>query len=149
MPRLHRYLAMFAALQLAGCSGHSTGGGATAPSVQRGALLKNPPTLVGTYTPDQLTAVLTGDNVGETLLLQLAYTPKCTISVYHLDYETVDPQGALPPAGGALMVPSGGSDCQGGRPIVVYAHGTSTTKTYDISTFASTDNSEGMVLAAV
>ena len=149
MRKTLRALVLLVGGVLAACSSHHDAGGAAAPAVQRGSLLRNPPTLMGTYTPQQLVTVLGGNDVGRILLLQLAYTPKCTITVYHLDYETVDPQGALTPAGGALMVPSGSADCQGGRPATLYAHGTSTTKTYDISAFASTNNSEGMVLAAV
>jgi hypothetical protein len=51
------------------------------------------------------------------------------------------------------MVP-GGADpsCQGARPIVVYAHGTSAEKSYDIANLSGTTgnvNDEGVLLAAV
>ena len=62
--------------------------------------------MVATYSPSDLLTLLAGSDLGETFL-QLAYTPKCTITVYHLSYQTVDPQGTITPASGALMVPSG------------------------------------------
>jgi dienelactone hydrolase len=119
------------------------------PPVQRGDVVNGPPTMVGSYSPTDLLAILGGNELGQTLL-QLAYTPICTITVYHLSYETVDPAGNLTVASGALMVPSGtDSRCTGGRPIVVYAHGTTTDRNYDISQFATSGNGEGQVLAAV
>ena len=82
-------------------------------------------------------------------LLQLAYSPACAITVYHLEYKTVDPAGNLTPASGALMVPSGEGTCQGARPIVEYAHGTQTDRNYDIADISASDNGEGLILAAV
>ena len=121
----------------------------TAAPLQRGDVVNGPPAKVGTYAPSDLLALLGANDLGKTFL-QLAYTPLCTITVYHLSYETVDPAGNLTPASGALMVPSGtDSRCTGARPIVMYAHGTTTDRNYDISQFATTGNGEGMVLAAV
>lgn len=117
------------------------------PPAQRGDVVNGPPALVATYSPDELLALLGGNDLGKTFL-QLAYTPLCTISVYHMNYETIDPAGNLTVAAGALMVPSGSdSRCTGGRSIVLYAHGTSTSPTYDISQIDVTD--EGSLLAAV
>ena len=97
--------------------------------------------------PTELLALLGGNDLGKTFL-QLAYTPLCTITVYHMKYQTVDPAGNLTVASGALMVPSGtDSRCTGGRPIVLYAHGTTTSTTYDISQIDVTG--EGSLLAAV
>ena len=49
------------------------------------------------------------------------------------------------------MVPSGsGAGCQGPRPIVEYAHGTSPDKNYDIAQLSGANaSSEGLVLAAL
>ena len=117
--------------------------------VQRGDVVNGPPIKMGTYAPSDLLALLGGNDLGSTFL-QLAYTPLCTITVYHLEYETVDPAGNLTLGSSALMVPSGtDSRCTGARPIVLYAHGTTTDRNYDISQFATTGNGEGMVLAAV
>jgi poly(3-hydroxybutyrate) depolymerase len=111
-------------------------------------LLESPPQLVATYSVAELVALLGGNALGQTLL-QTAYVPLCTISVYHLEYDTVDPAGNLTPASGALMVPSGSAACEGGRPIVEYAHGTQTDQSFDIANFSTSENDEGILLAAV
>ena len=116
---------------------------------QRGDLIDNRPTRVAIFAPSELQALLGGNALGQTFL-QLAYTPKCTITVYHLTYRTVDPKGNITPASGALMVPSGSdAACTGPRPLVVYAHGTSTDRQFDISQLTASNNSEGVLLAAV
>jgi predicted small lipoprotein YifL len=117
---------------------------------QRGALIDNPPMKVATFTPADLLTLLAGSDLGKTFL-QLAYTPKCTITVYHLTYQTEDPKGNITPASGALMVPSSGSDtdCTGARPVVLYAHGTTTNRDFDLAQLDAADSAEGVVLAAV
>ena len=116
---------------------------------QRGALIENPPQKVATFAPDALLALLGASDLGKTFL-QLSYTPKCTITVYHLTYDTVDPQGNITPASGAFMVPSGSaSGCTGARPILLYAHGTTTDRDFDIADLNAADNAEGVLLAAV
>ena len=138
---------------LAGC-GHKSESTppASAPSTspQAGALIDNPPTKVATFAPSDLLTLLAGSDLGKTFL-QLAYTPKCTITVYHLTYQTLDPKGNITPASGALMVPSSGSDtaCTGARPIVLYAHGTTTNRNFNLAQLDAADSAEGVVLAAV
>ena len=143
-------IALLAALAACGGNGADDTSTSTTPSSPvRGALINDPPTKVATYAPAELLTLLGGSALGKTFL-QLSYTPRCTISVYHLTYETVDPQGNLAPASGALMVPSGTeAGCTGALPIVLYAHGTSTDRDYDISQLAASDNAEGTLLAAV
>jgi dienelactone hydrolase len=138
---------------LAACSKSHSTSTPSSPSTgtpQRGDLIDNPPKKVGTYAPSDLLTLLSGSELGK-LLLQLAYTPQCTITVYHLTYHTSDPKGNITPASGALMVPSGGSGsaCTGGRPVVVYAHGTSTDRTLDLAQLNSGNSGEGVLLAAV
>jgi pimeloyl-ACP methyl ester carboxylesterase len=154
MPLLARALLMLTALAFVGChgsgsdnSGSSSTTTTTAP--EPGALLTNPPALVSSLAPSSLLGLLSGSPLGQTFL-QLTYTPTCTVNVYRLTYDTTDPAGNLTPASGALMVPSGTSTgCSGSRPIVLYAHGTSTEKTDDISQLTSNGNAEGVLLAAV
>src|SRR5215469_8665824 len=139
---------------LAGCGSHmspmppsSTPPPSTA--AQPGALIDNPPATVATLSPADLLTLLAGSELGKTFL-QLAYTPKCTITVYHLTYQSVDPAGNISPASGALMVPGGSDpDCSGGRPILMYAHGTTTDRNFDISQLDASGNEEGVLLAAV
>jgi hypothetical protein len=146
------FFTLLAVAALNGCGGKDDDSATPAPmppTVQRGDVVNGPPTKVGTYAPTDLLALLGGNELGQTLL-QLAYTPLCTITVYHLSYETVDPAGNLTLSSGALMVPSGtDTRCTGSRPIVLYAHGTTTDRNYDISQFATTGNGEGQILAAV
>jgi len=140
---------------LGGCGGMDNNTMSTPPAPppaatpQRGDLIDNPPVKVSSLAPSDLLALLGGSDVGK-LLLQLSYTPKCSITVYHLTYQTVDPQGNITPASGALMVPSGSdSGCTGGRPLVLYAHGTTTDRSFNIADIQASDNGEGLLLAAV
>jgi dienelactone hydrolase len=154
--KILRVLASLAFLtSLAGCGGSGSdgsGGGTTPPppaTPQRGSLIDNPPQVVASYSTTQLLALLGATDLGKTFL-QLSYTPECDITVYHLTYNTVDPQGNITPASGALMVPGGsGKGCTGSLPLVVYAHGTTTDRTFDISQLAAANNAEGLLLAAV
>ena len=60
-------------------------------------------------------------------LAPLAGAPLCGVRVEKLHYATVAADGSAATASGALMLPTGqASVCQGARPIVLYAHGTST-----------------------
>ena len=139
---------------VAACGDKSTSPSTASPpptpaAPQRGALLADPPATVATFAPSDLLSLLGGSDLGKTFL-QLAYTPKCAITVYHLTYQTVDPAGSLTPASGALMVPSGSDpDCSGPRPTVLYAHGTTTDRDFDIAELDAADNEEGVLLAAV
>jgi Secretory lipase len=141
-----------AVVAVAACGSKSGSGTPSSPASappQRGALIQNPPATVASYSPSDLLTLLAGSDLGKTFL-QLAYTPKCTITVYHLTYQTVDPQGNVTPASGALMVPNGSDpDCTGPRPIVLYAHGTTTDRNFDIAQLDASDSEEGVLLAAV
>jgi Secretory lipase len=151
MRHLVRILTIFAVIGLVACHGSDSGGSdssSSTPMPEPGSLLASPPAMVASLSPSSLLALLGGSDLGKTFL-QLAYTPVCTVNVYHLTYNATDPSGNLTPESGALMVPSGGSGCTGPRPVVVYAHGTTTDSTYDISQMSASNNAEGVLLAAV
>jgi hypothetical protein len=140
-----------ALLMLAGCNSGMNGGSTPATSMpQRGQLLTNPPTLVATFGTPNLLALLGLDTLGQELLT-LAYSPICTVNVYRLNYETIGAKSEPATSTGALLVPSGSaSDCQGPRPIVEYAHGTSPLKDYDMAQLSGSNaSSEGLILAAL
>lgn len=86
----HMFVLAALAATLSGCGGsdgNSSSGMASAPgSVPRGALLASPPAKVATLGPSDLLALLGGSALGKTFL-QLAYTPACTITIYHLTYQ--------------------------------------------------------------
>ena len=113
-------------------------------------MLTNPPTLLASYSAGDLLGLLGVDPLGQELLT-LAHSPVCTINVYRLQYETVGGRSEPTTSTGALMVPSGsGASCQGPRPIVEYAHGTSPDKNYDIALLSGPNaSSEGLILAAL
>ena len=116
----------------------------TAPS--RGQLLATP-TVSGSYSSSDLLSLLTSDPLGKELL-QLTFSPTCTVTVYHMEYATVGGAGEATTASGALMVPSGSSaSCQGARPLVMYAHGTNASKTFNMA--ALSGNSEALLMASV
>jgi hypothetical protein len=81
-------------------------------------------------------------------LLALGGAPLCDIAVYHIQYETVGGADEPTTASGALMVPvTGGSNCHGARPIVLYAHGTTTDRAFNIANLQDSQNTEGLFLA--
>jgi hypothetical protein len=128
---------------LIACS-HNISVNSMAPVAQRGDLLSTP-TMVASYSPSDLLNLAGGNDLGKTLL-QIAVKPTCTIAVYHLQYQTVDPAGNLTPASGALMVP-GGTNCQGSRPVLLYAHGTTTDRGYNFADLSASDSGEALIVA--
>jgi len=140
-----------ALLMLAGCNSGTHGGATPAPATpQRGQLLTNPPTLVASFGTADVLGLLGVDTLGKELLT-LAYSPVCTVNVYELNYETIGAKSELTTSTGALMVPGGpASGCQGPRPIVEYAHGTSANKNYDMAQLSGANaSSEALILAAL
>ena len=153
MLRMTRPLSLlFSLLLLSACGGKDNASDSGSPPTtppQRGALLITPAPLVKSYSTGDLLALLGGSDVGKELL-SLAYTPKCSLDVYQLTYETVGGKGEAATASGALMVPTGTDpSCQGPRPILVYAHGTTADKTYNIAILQNSNAFEGVLLAAV
>ena len=141
-------LLLGASVLLPGCHGSDQGNASGTPSApQRGTLLVKPPTKLASYSTADLLAMLSDSDLGKELLT-LALTPKCAIDVYQLEYETVGGKGEAATSSGALMVPTGtDSSCQGPLPIVVYAHGTTADKTFNIAVLQN--SGEGLLLAAV
>jgi hypothetical protein len=137
-------------LLLAACGGSDQSAApAPASTPPRGALLQSPPMLVASYSAANLLGQLAGNDIGK-LLLPLAYTPQCAINVYHIEYETVGGASEPTTASGALMVPTGtDAACSGARPILLYAHGTSTDQTFNIADLSNSANAEGLLLAAI
>jgi pimeloyl-ACP methyl ester carboxylesterase len=121
----------------------------TPPAAQRGDLLQNPPTKLNSYTPADLLTALGGNDIGKTLV-SLAVSPACSVDVYQLQYQTVGAKGESVTASGALMMPAGTApSCSGPRPIVLYAHGTTASKTFNIANLAGANNAEGLAIAAL
>jgi dienelactone hydrolase len=141
------YLPVIAVLVLAACGGSGGGASSVNPNAppSRGALLQSPPALLSTLTiSGQLTELELPINA---LLLSVSSAPLCDILFYHIEYETVGGAGEATTASAVLMIPSGsGANCNGARPIVLYAHGTTTDRAYNM---ADLQNAETISLAAL
>jgi hypothetical protein len=136
------------ALLLAAACG---GGGSDTPSgparPTHGVLLQNPPQLLSIVTAPGLLLDLSA--LPNQVLVALAGTTLCDVAVYHLRYTTLGGANEATTASGALMVPIGtDANCHGPRPILLYAHGTSTNRAYNIADLQVQHNAEGIVLAA-
>src|SRR5262245_41729745 len=117
-------------------NGNGDMGGPPAPEPQRGDLIGDV-SLVASYSPAELLGVISSGTVTREILDEVL-SPDCRIDVFHFEYRTVDPAGELTPASAALMVPhDSGSNCQGERSIVLYAHGTNPDKSYNLADLES------------
>jgi len=137
---------LLTALLVAACggSGGVPGSGADA-NPARGTLLQTPPELLGTVTAPSLLLEL--NTLTNLQLLSLSGTPTCDILLYHIEYATVGGANEATTGSGALMVPTGlGANCTGARPIILYAHGTTTDRAFDM---ANMQNTETLFLAAL
>jgi pimeloyl-ACP methyl ester carboxylesterase len=158
-----RHLYAFALpLMLAACSGGTTVGGtpdgvASPPPVAapaRGSLIGNvtpvPVALSGsvsaaTVQPAAMGVFLEAAQNGTTAI---AGPPQCAVSIYRVHYNTIGAAGEVTDASAAVMVPSGaGTSCANSRPVLLYAHGTSLQKSYDMADIAN--NTEARLAAAV
>ena len=143
------------AAMLAACGGSDNDDSDTAPvepppppPPTAGTLTENPPARLLSLNIDQLLAAVNVSSSGQRIL-DLIVDPECGVDVHQIRYNTLDPASQPTTASGALMIPTGtNSVCQGARPIVVYAHGTSAEKSYNIADLTDTDNAEGLLIAA-
>ena len=140
-------LIFLAALWLAGCGGgggSGMGSGGT-PAPARGTLLQTAPELLSTVTTASLLLEL---NLAQNqLLFSVSGAPTCDILMYNIKYETVGGAGEPTTASAALLVPTGfGANCTGSRPLVLYAHGTTTDLKFNM---ANLQNTETLSLAAL
>lgn len=141
---------------LASCGGGGGSAGNTAGSVVvtpptapvtslRGQVIGSatlvPTTIAGvaatTISPAALkTALDTSSTLGSTV----TGTPTCAVTVYTVKYHTIDGAGNDTPANAAIYAPSGSyAGCQGGRPVLLYAHGTSVLKSTDMADLNATE----------
>ena len=147
---LSRGAILIALLMLGACNGGSgsVGGGSSqggTPTPARGMLLGSPK--LEQYLPAATLLTLAQAVTGQSWL-SLAGTPVCDVAVYHIEYETIGGANESTTASGGLMAPAGsGAGCTGSRPIVLYAHGTTTEQQFDIANLADPQNAEGLLLA--
>ncbi|MEP6885408.1 MAG: prolyl oligopeptidase family serine peptidase [Gammaproteobacteria bacterium] len=148
MHTIHRASApLLAALLLGACGGGGGGNSepAAPPTPVRGTLLQSPPAILSTLTTSALLLELNAAT--NSTLLALSGAPACDILMYDIRYETVGGANEATTASAALLVPTGlGAHCTGARPIVLYAHGTSTDRAFTMANF---QNTETLFLAAL
>ena len=134
MKTIYLLSSMAAASLLVACGGgdSATNLGTVDSSPVRGALIQNPPPRTAFFTAGDFTAKLNASASGRNLLA-IAGTPKCGVDVQYIKYGTVGGAGESTDASGALMTPSGGPGCTGSRPIVLYAHGTTVVKSFNLA----------------
>ena len=130
-----------AAAMLAACGGGDTTPGASFDlSSARGSLVSTPSTLAQ-FTPAAFQAAAPAS------LFQVAGVPKCTVTFNYFQYGTVGGMGEATTASAGLMVPSGtDAACNGPRPVLLYAHGTTSDKKKNM---ASPADGEAALLAAM
>ena len=146
---------------LAACSGGTTTGGTPTgvpnpdplPGATRGSLVAQAAAVPVSAAGNALTTLSPGVMAGfleseQTGTLAVAGQPQCSVSIYRLRYNTVGGAGEATDAGAAIFVPSGGGpSCSNSRPVLLYAHGTSLQKSYDMADIAN--NTEARLVAAV
>ena len=154
MRRFIRWFALCATATLAACGGGADLG---APSVHdmsgaRGSLVYNPPLRVTYMDAAEFTQRMQGSASGKSLL-QVAGAPRCGVQFHYIEYGTVGGAAEPTTASGALMLPTGTDPaCAGPRPIVLYAHGTTAEKAYNIADITDPSRpgaSEGSLIAAM
>lgn len=136
------------------------GGGGGNPGTSSGGIVVDPPkppatqrgTLIGgatlvpvavnggtvdTLQPAVFTQLLEGLQKGSSAITG---TPSCAVTTYTVKYHTVGGAAEDTDASTAIMVPSGADGaCQGGRPVLLYAHGTSALKSTDMSNLGAAE----------
>ena len=135
-------IALAVAALLAACGGgDSADSGASFDlSGAPGSLIASP-TALTSLTPAAFQAAAPAS------LFTVAGVPKCTVTFNYFQYGTVGGAGEKTTASGGIMVPSGADPaCSGPRPVLLYAHGTSTDKNKNM---ASPQDSEAALIAAM
>ncbi len=150
--------ALGAAILVAACGGGGDGPlGSQNTAPDRGQLMQTPPPRITSMTAADFKALLTASGADGLNLLQLSTgsqtgTFPCGIDVQYIKYGTTGGNGEKTDASGALMVPTGGDNCTKARPIVLYAHGTTITKSYNLANLTDKTNAayeQAALLAAV
>lgn len=114
--------------------------------------MQSPPPRIIAVSAAEFKGSLMANGSGQALL-QLANDPVCGVDVNYIKYGTVGGKGEATNASAALMVPTGNdARCTGARPILLYAHGTTIEKRYNLADWIDRTNpafSESTMLAAL
>ncbi|WP_269631357.1 alpha/beta hydrolase family protein [Pelomonas sp. BJYL3] len=111
------------------------------PPAARGTIIYG--TLAGHATQAQIDAGTSASG-----LQPLSGKAKCEVDVRYVYYMTRDPQGQPATASAGVLVPTGtDAACTGSRPVLLYAHGTATQKSYNLADV--TNNREASLMMAM
>ncbi|MET3105584.1 poly(3-hydroxybutyrate) depolymerase [Oxalobacteraceae bacterium GrIS 2.11] len=132
-------LAALSIAVLSACGSGGTSGGTVNTSTAAGTLINSPPIRIASLNKTDLTAQLGATAQGQQLLA-IAGAPTCGVDFHYFQYQTVGAQSEQTTASGAIMAPTGGAGCTGARPILVYTHGTASTKAYNIANITDQTN---------
>ncbi|MDO5769377.1 MAG: hypothetical protein Q4P13_07725 [Psychrobacter sp.] len=129
------------ALTLSGCWGDNNNSSVTTqpmlPVKYSDATLIEAPVTTKVFTAAQLKAAV--DAAG--LQSAVDQEPLCGITVEYINHTTTGLKGEATNATGAVILPNGDNpNCQGDRPIMLYAHGTTPFKTYNLAALNDPDN---------
>ena len=87
---------------------------------------------------------LLASNEGGRQIARIAGAPACGVEIVTFRYRTIGGAGEPTNASGALMIPVGRSAaCRGARPLMLYAHGTSVYRNYNLADITQTDPGNG------
>ncbi|MFM0168436.1 alpha/beta hydrolase family protein [Paraburkholderia sediminicola] len=87
---------------------------------------------------------LLASSAGGRRLAQIAGAPACDIEIVSFRYRTIGGAGEPTNASGALMIPSGRSAaCSRPLPLMLYAHGTTAYRNYNLADITQTDPGNG------
>ena len=142
--------AVAAAMLLAACgSDNSQTSPVNTTTTAHGTLVEDPPLRIASLDATAFSTNLSSTQSGQQLLL-LTGAPTCGVDFYYLKFYTTGAAGEVTMSSGAMMVPTGAAGtCSGPRPVVLYAHGTTTDKNYNIADITNTANTEGDLVAAM
>ncbi len=129
-------------LLLAACGGSgTTAAGPDTGLSARGTLVQDPPartlSLNSLGVDAQLSRNLT-PTIGQAAsrLLALFGSAQCGVDFHYMEYNTVGAVAEQTNATAALMLPTGSAPaCSGGRPLLLYAHGTATGRQLNLADF--------------
>lgn len=126
---------------IAGC-----GGGGESPTTvsppQRG-FLTGPATASVAFSAAEFNASLAASPASAPLL-QVLGNAVCGVDVRRIEYVTIGGAGESTTATAAIMVPTGtAANCTGARPIVLYAHGTTTDRGFNMASFSPSNPGTG------
>lgn len=100
-----------------------------------------------TESTQQFTTTSFSEQTGAAQVLQVAGPPTCGVDVQRIRYNTVGGAGESTTASAAVMVPTGTAPkCTGALPIVLYAHGTTTDRNYNLASFNPSNAAYGEAL---